>query len=287
MLSTIPNIATPSIAVHSSTYGDGAVLSSTSDGVSLQQRTLSPLPNNDSSAQSRCTPLRTATARCSPRRARCSIARNPYPFSSPSYSSSIPLFPGGPSVCSAVIGATGELTRGKIFAAIFALYYSGFLFHLFDVIVLEDIISIFITSAFLIWTIVVPVCYANSRRKYTCYSTKYGTLVEEWCFTSYMVAAAIYLTSNAVNVVLYLVPAFSKYMEVSNNKICKVLSWWTQVHEYAILLNLGSLQAISMKDCVLIFEYNRKGGQAFLESLLPRLNPKNSNGGLSMPFELE
>ncbi|XP_025693206.1 uncharacterized protein [Arachis hypogaea] len=165
MLSTIPNIATP-----------------------LQQRTLSPLPNDDSSAQSRCTPLRTATARCSPRRERCSIARNPYPFSSPSYSSSIPLFPGGPSVCSAVIGATGELTRGKIFAAIFALYYSGFLFH---------------------------------------------------------------------------------------------------VHEYAILLNLGSLQAISMKDCVLIFEYNRKGGQAFLESLLPRLNPKNSNGGLSMPFELE
>ncbi|KAL1361287.1 hypothetical protein AAHE18_04G242800 [Arachis hypogaea] len=139
----------------------------------------------------------------------------------------------------------------------------------------------------LIWTIVLPVCYANSRRKYTCYSTKYGTLVEKWCFTSYMVAAAIYLTSNAVNVVLYLVPAFSKYIEVSNNKICKVLSWWTQVHEYAILLNLGSLQAISMKDCVLIFEYNRKGGQAFLESLLPRLNPKNSNGGLSMPFELE
>ncbi|RYQ98631.1 hypothetical protein Ahy_B07g086396 isoform C [Arachis hypogaea] len=46
------------------------------------------------------------------------------------------------------------------------------------------------------------------------------------------------------------------------------------VHEYAILLNLGSLQAIAMKDCVLIFEYNR-------------LNPKNSNGGLSMPFELE
>ncbi|XLS55279.1 hypothetical protein HN51_005034, partial [Arachis hypogaea] len=54
-----------------------------------------------------------------------------------------------------------------------------------------------------------------------------------------------------------------------------------------ILLNLGSLQAIAMKDCVLIFEYNRKGGQAFLESLLPRLNPKNCNGGPSMPFELE
>ncbi|XLS92206.1 hypothetical protein HN51_068214, partial [Arachis hypogaea] len=220
----------------------------------------------------------------------------------------------------AVIGATGELTRGKIFAAIFALYYSGFLFHTIIIIACHDLGSPFqlfllFNSNFrhhlftwkarytmeysqkvkllmklifaLIWTIVLPVCYANSRRKYTCYSTKYGTLVEKWCFTSYMVAAAIYLTSNAVNVVLYLVPAFSKYIEVSNNKICKVLSWWTQVHEYAILLNLGSLQAISMKDCVLIFEYNRKGGQAFLESLLPRLNPKNSNGGLSMPFELE
>ncbi|XLV02936.1 hypothetical protein S245_017273, partial [Arachis hypogaea] len=46
------------------------------------------------------------------------------------------------------------------------------------------------------------------------------------------------------------------------------------VHEHMILLNLGSLQAIAMKDCVLIFEYNR-------------LNPKNCNGGPSMPFELE
>ncbi|KAJ1388964.1 Mg2+ transporter protein, CorA-like/Zinc transport protein ZntB [Sesbania bispinosa] len=59
------------------------------------------------------------------------------------------------------------------------------------------------------------------------------------------------------------------------------------VREYAILLNLGSLRAIAMQDCVLIFDYNRKGGQAFLETLLPRLNPKNNNGGPSMPFELE
>ncbi|KAL1299856.1 hypothetical protein HN51_044400 [Arachis hypogaea] len=150
---------------------------------------------------------------------------------------------------------------------IIACHDLGSPLQLFDAIVFEDIISIFITSAFLkliqailditftwkarytmeysqkvkllmklifalIWTIVLPVCYANSRRKYTCYSTKYGSLVEEWCFTSYMVAAAIYLTSNAVNVVLYLVPAFSKYMEVSNHKICKVLSWWTQPRVY-------------------------------------------------------
>ncbi|KAF7805665.1 magnesium transporter MRS2-11, chloroplastic [Senna tora] len=59
------------------------------------------------------------------------------------------------------------------------------------------------------------------------------------------------------------------------------------VREYAILLNLGSLRAIAMQERVLIFDYNRKGGKAFLESLLPRLNPKNNNGGPSMPFELE
>ncbi|CAI0382049.1 unnamed protein product [Linum tenue] len=33
----------------------------------------------------------------------------------------------GASLCIAVVGATGELARGKIFPALFALYYSGFL----------------------------------------------------------------------------------------------------------------------------------------------------------------
>lgn len=32
-----------------------------------------------------------------------------------------------PSLCIAVIGATGELAKRKIFPALFALYYSGFL----------------------------------------------------------------------------------------------------------------------------------------------------------------
>jgi callose synthase len=90
-----------------------------------------------------------------------------------------------------------------------------------------------------IWNIILPVCYANSRRKYCClskkkrrkycYYNKYGSLIQEWCFTSYMVAAAIYLTSNAAEVVLFFVPAIRKYIEVSNNKICKVLAWWIQV----------------------------------------------------------
>ncbi|KAJ9188751.1 hypothetical protein P3X46_000117 [Hevea brasiliensis] len=59
------------------------------------------------------------------------------------------------------------------------------------------------------------------------------------------------------------------------------------VREHAILLNLGSLRAIAMQERILIFDYNRKGGKAFIDTLLPRLNPRNINGGPCMPFELE
>uniref|UniRef100_A0ACD5ZZ83 Uncharacterized protein n=1 Tax=Avena sativa TaxID=4498 RepID=A0ACD5ZZ83_AVESA len=59
------------------------------------------------------------------------------------------------------------------------------------------------------------------------------------------------------------------------------------VREQAILLNLGSLRAIAMHERVLIFNYNSSGGKVFLELLLPRLNPRNINGGPAMPFQLE
>ncbi|XP_021732848.1 magnesium transporter MRS2-11, chloroplastic-like isoform X2 [Chenopodium quinoa] len=59
------------------------------------------------------------------------------------------------------------------------------------------------------------------------------------------------------------------------------------VREHAILLNLGSLRAIVMQERVLIFNYNRRGGKAFIDSLLPRLKSVNTNGVLSMPFVLE
>jgi callose synthase len=41
--------------------------------------------------------------------------------------------------------------------------------------------------------------------------------------------AAVYLKNNAAEVVLFFVPSIEKYIEVSNNKICKVLAWWIQV----------------------------------------------------------
>ncbi|KAI4386095.1 hypothetical protein MLD38_004058 [Melastoma candidum] len=57
------------------------------------------------------------------------------------------------------------------------------------------------------------------------------------------------------------------------------------VREHAVLLNMGSLRAIAMPDSVLIFNYNRRGGKAFIDTLLPRL--QSMNGGPCMPFELE
>ncbi|KAK9269020.1 hypothetical protein L1049_000788 [Liquidambar formosana] len=150
---------------------------------------------------------------------------------------------------------------------IMACHDLGSPLQLFDSIIFEDIMSIFITSAVLkliqaildiaftwkarhtmdfsqvvkhvlklvvavIWTIVLPVCYTNYRRKYTCYSTRYGSWLGEWCFSSYMVAVAFYLMTNAVEMVLFFVPAVSKYIEISNWRICTILFWWTQPRLY-------------------------------------------------------
>ncbi|KAL5736702.1 hypothetical protein ACOSQ2_031490 [Xanthoceras sorbifolium] len=150
---------------------------------------------------------------------------------------------------------------------IMACHDLGSPLQIFDGVVFEDILSIFITSAILsliqaifdigftwkarrtmessqkkkyllklvvavIWTIVLPVLYANSRRNYTCYSTQYKSWLGELCFSSYMVAVTIYLMPNAVELVLFLVPAISKYIEISNCRIFTMLSWWTQPRLY-------------------------------------------------------
>ncbi|KAJ4726559.1 Callose synthase-like protein [Melia azedarach] len=150
---------------------------------------------------------------------------------------------------------------------IMACHDLGSPLEVFDAVIFEDIMSIFVTSAILkliqatfdiaftwkarrtmdyshkrkyvfklvvavIWTIVLPVLYANSRRKYICYSTQYKSWLGELCFSSYMVAVTIYLMTNAVELVLFFVPAISKYIEISNWWICTMFSWWTQPRLY-------------------------------------------------------
>lgn len=85
-----------------------------------------------------------------------------------------------------------------------------------------------------IWTLILPICYATSRKKYTCYSTKSrASWLEEFCFSPYMVSVAIYSTSNAIKMVLFFVPSVSKYIEVSNWRLCMLLSWWMKVRTSA------------------------------------------------------
>lgn len=79
-----------------------------------------------------------------------------------------------------------------------------------------------------IWTIVLPTCYATSRRKYTCFSSQYGSWLEQWCLSSYMVAVGVYMIPNAIEMVLFFVPAVRKYIEISNWKIFTMFAW-TQV----------------------------------------------------------
>ncbi|KAI5662239.1 hypothetical protein M9H77_21562 [Catharanthus roseus] len=135
--------------------------------------------------------------------------------------------------------------------------------QVFDATILEDVMSIFITSAALklikaiidiaftwkarstmdpfkirrnvlkvlvptIWIIILPIYYVNNRGKYTCYSTQNQSWLGEWCYSSYMVAVAFYLLTNAVDMVLFFVPMVGKYIEISNLQICTILSWWTQ-----------------------------------------------------------
>ncbi|GMH24888.1 hypothetical protein Nepgr_026731 [Nepenthes gracilis] len=139
--------------------------------------------------------------------------------------------------------------------------------QLLEIAIIEDVMSIFITSAILkliraildisftwkarhtinfhqnlkymlklivamIWAIVLPVYYAETRRKYSCFSMKSGSWLRDWCYSSYMVAVAVYLMTSGVDMVLFIVPAARLYIETSNCKICTILSWWTQPRLY-------------------------------------------------------
>ncbi|KAJ8616668.1 hypothetical protein MRB53_036040 [Persea americana] len=150
---------------------------------------------------------------------------------------------------------------------IMAWHNIGSLFELFDAVIIDDIMSIFVTSALLkliqasldiaftwkvrntmsyfqilryvlklvaaaIWTIILPVYYARSRRNSTCSTKSFTNGNGEWCLSSYMVAVAIYLSSNVIGMVLFFVPALSSYIETSNCRLCTILSWWAQPQLY-------------------------------------------------------
>ncbi|PIA33973.1 hypothetical protein AQUCO_03900091v1 [Aquilegia coerulea] len=171
-------------------------------------------------------------------------------------------------------------------------------FHIFEKAVFEDVMSIFITSAVLkliqalldlafiwkvrdtmdssqsvrymlkpvaaaIWTIILPVFYADSRRNSRCSLKQYQSWIGDWCLSSYTVTVAFYLGSNAIGMVLFLVPAINKYIETSNWRVCTAFSWWAQPRLYVgrgMQENLLSLLKytlfwVALLFCKLYFSY--------------------------------
>ncbi|KAK9085808.1 hypothetical protein Sjap_026219 [Stephania japonica] len=150
---------------------------------------------------------------------------------------------------------------------IMAWHGLGSPFQLFDATIFGDILSIFITASVLklvrasfdiaftwkarrtmefyeilryalkpiiagLWTIILSVYYAASKRNSSCAVKKYQKGIGEWCLSSYMVAVTIYMASNAIGLVLFLVPALRRYIETSNSKAWTVLCWWAQPRLY-------------------------------------------------------
>ncbi|KAM0939500.1 putative 1,3-beta-glucan synthase [Dioscorea sansibarensis] len=133
--------------------------------------------------------------------------------------------------------------------------------QLLDSVIFNDILSIFITNAFLrfiqvtldiiftwktwktmsftqklrfavkfviaaAWTITLPVSYASSTRN--CSETSF----DDFCLSTYVITVGIYLASNVIGSAFFLVPAVTNYIETSNWCVCKFLSWYAQPQLY-------------------------------------------------------
>lgn len=65
-----------------------------------------------------------------------------------------------------------------------------------------------------------------------------------------MVAVVVYLMTNAVDLVLFFVPAVSKYLETSNWRMCTTISRWTQVNIIPFLIYL------LLKTCIVMLKHS-------------------------------
>lgn len=80
-----------------------------------------------------------------------------------------------------------------------------------------------------IWAVALPVSYASSQKGSFCSTKQPNSIIGIFCLSPYMIVVAIYLISNVIGMALFFVPAVTNFLETSNWKICKVLSWWSQV----------------------------------------------------------
>lgn len=82
-----------------------------------------------------------------------------------------------------------------------------------------------------------------------------GIMISTFLFPNHFLLV-LRLYAFYVEVLAFCINIWNSKIEV---KTPNIFLWWftSQVREHALLLNLGSLRAIAMPDCVLIFDYNR------------------------------
>ncbi|KAH9723652.1 putative callose synthase 8 [Citrus sinensis] len=108
--------------------------------------------------------------------------------------------------------------------------------QVFDADVFEDIMSIFITSTILkLIQAIFDIAFTWKARRTMESSRKRKYMFKLFVAVIWTIvlpvlyAITIYLMTNAIELVLFFVPTIGKYIEISNWRICTMLSWWTQI----------------------------------------------------------
>ncbi|KAH9723657.1 putative callose synthase 8 [Citrus sinensis] len=111
--------------------------------------------------------------------------------------------------------------------------------QVFDADVFEDIMSIFITSTILkLIQAIFDIAFTWKARRTMESSRKRKYMFKLFVAVIWTIvlpvlyAITIYLMTNAIELVLFFVPTIGKYIEISNWRICTMLSWWTQPRLY-------------------------------------------------------
>ncbi|CAN6446403.1 unnamed protein product [Victoria cruziana] len=87
--------------------------------------------------------------------------------------------------------------------------------------------------AAIIWVILLSLYYAFPRHSSLCFSSIFGNRASQWsCLSPYTLTIIIYMTPNAIGIILFFLPALASCIETSTWKIFAILSWWAQPRLY-------------------------------------------------------
>ncbi|CAA6671267.1 unnamed protein product [Spirodela intermedia] len=114
-----------------------------------------------------------------------------------------------------------------------------------------------------IWVITLPVYYVKSRQDSFCSADEDWSQFGRQCLPQYMVAVAIYMTTNAIEMALFFLPSVGSFIETSDWRIFGILFWWAQprlyigrgMQEHQITLLKYSMFWLLLLPCKLAFSF--------------------------------